>query len=372
MPTWTKSNLKRLFEQISPVIINPRHMTIGLSKRFLLFQILNQVTKKIEDDPYLNFVSIIKHYKVFTKFINGTIYELHRDRNKSYFRNFFTHKQIYQDVKQDIEWVFKINKDIKLTISKEGVIVYDNYKKNEFNILLLTIHAGTFVPPRVEEKMVQTKDHRFQEEDVDTHKMYSKIVLKQGGIWVDNKRSRFYCDINRDLSNCIYGVKDDKWSDRFWTEPLTPSQEAQIVDFYNNFYVILARILETYKFNIIFDAHSMRDEPGRADISLGTHYIPKFYLPIVSSIKHNIKMLGYDRVGINEPYEGGYILEWLSSQFPSLFIFSMEVNKKLYMSNHKTKKSKLKKISKELTNIFDIIEEEGYRVAKASPMYPLS
>ena len=41
--------------------------------------------------------------------------------------------------------------------------------------------------------------------------------------------------------------------------------------------------------------------------------------------------------GINQPYEGGYILAWISKQYPSVFTFSMEINKKRYLSSDRLK-----------------------------------
>ena len=57
-----KSTVRKIFEQISPILLKPTStsLTIRLSKRFLIFQMLNGLTKKIEDDPYLNFISVLK------------------------------------------------------------------------------------------------------------------------------------------------------------------------------------------------------------------------------------------------------------------------------------------------------------------------
>jgi len=115
---------------------------------------------------------------------------------------------------------------------------------------------------------------------------------------------------------------------------------------------------------MIFDAHTMRPEEDRPNISFGTHYIPKFYLPIVKSMRSKIKALGYESVGVNKPYGGGFILKWLSTKYPYLFIFSMEVNKKIFMTKDrsKVKLKKMDKISSDLVQIFDIMEEEGFRI----------
>ena len=100
---------------------------------------------------------------------------------------------------------------------------------------------------------------------------------------------------------------------------------------YHEFYFTLSRLIDTYRFNIIFDGHSMKDAKGRPEISFGTKYIPKFYMPIVRSMQKKLNNLGYNPVSLNVPYSGGYILQWLNSRFPDIFICSMEVNKRLYM-----------------------------------------
>jgi len=137
-----KFKLREIFSILSPILINPSKtsITIGLSKRFLIFQMLKRLGKKIEDEPYLNFISVLKNYKVLGRILDGTVYELHRDRNNLYFKNFFVEREVWKLVKEDLEWLMKEHKDaknIKLAITKRGVLVYDNYKKNNFNLLLM-------------------------------------------------------------------------------------------------------------------------------------------------------------------------------------------------------------------------------------------
>ena len=363
-----KNFLKEIFEKISPVLISPTtsSITLSLSKRFMLFTLLKKTAQKIEDDPYLNFISTLKYYKVLGKFLEGTIYEFYRDRNKAYFKDFFVHKDVYNRIKEDIKYVYNINKNVKLTITKEGIVVYDNYDKKAFNILLLTAHSGTFVPKHIEKKQNLSKENRMKEEDVDSDRLYCKLVLQKSGIWVDNKHSRFYCDLNRNLNRCIYTDDNNNNIKNFWKEELSKREINEIYSFYKMFYSILSKLIDTYSFNIIFDAHTMRDSKTRPDISFGTQYIPKFYLPIVKSMKFKIINIGYNKVGINRPYGGGFILKWLSSIYPNRFIFSMEINKKLYMYHNriKVKERKREKISSDLVNIFDIEEEEGFRMKK--------
>jgi len=352
------ANFRELFETISPILIRPTttSITIGLSKRFLLFNLMKRVIKTIEDDPYLNFISLLKNYKVLGRFLYGSVHEFHRDRNKLYFKNFFLERHLYELVKADLEWLNGKYSHLKMTITKRGVIIYDNYKKDTFNVLLLTIHSGNWVPKNLEDKGVLSRKNRFREEDVDTHKLYSKLVLERSGIWIDNKQSRFACDFNRHSSRAIYKDNSEKWLEHIWEEQPTEAEIRQIMESYDEFYFTLGRLIDAYKFNIIFDAHSMKDLPERPELSFGTRYVPKFYMPIVRSMQRKLISLGYSSVGLNKPYGGGHILKWLSNKFPNIFIFSMEVNKSLYMTKKadKTIKSKMKKISEDITKIFDI------------------
>ncbi len=366
-----KMKFKFVLEQLNPLLIrlSSRSISFSLSERFLLFQFLNQASRKIEDNPYLNFLSIIKNYKIFGRILGGTIHDFYRDRNKSYFVNFFVSKELYAIVKSDIERVHSINNDLKVTIFKEGFIIYDNYKTNQFNLFLLTCHSGTYITPSIEKKMLLTKEQRYREEDIASDELYSKLVLKQGGIWIDNKLSRYYCDLNRNSSNCIYGSKPFADKKALWKTALTKAEEEKIHEVYRKFYFLLTNLLDTYKFNVILDGHTMKDMEGRTNISLGTHFIPKFYLPIVGSIKRKIKQMDYGSVGINKPFRGGFILEWMSLKFPCVFILSMEFNKKLYMTKNRVKviPKKVEKLSEDIVNIFDIIEDEGYRAPLRKP-----
>ena len=121
---------KFILEQLNPFLIrlSSHSISFSLSDRFLLFQFLNQASRKIEDNPYLNFVSVIKNYKIFGNILSGTIHDFYRDRNKSYFVNFFTSKDLYKIVKSDIERVHGVrpvhghNGDAVLFLDQQNAI----------------------------------------------------------------------------------------------------------------------------------------------------------------------------------------------------------------------------------------------------------
>lgn len=359
--------IRDLLEKISPVLIKPdtTSLTVGISKRFFLFKMMEKIINIIEEDPHLNFIAILKSYKVLGRILTGTVHEFYRDRNRVYFKNFFYDMSLYEHVKKDLEWLSPKYNDLRMTITKRGIIVYENYKKGRFNVLLLTIHSGQWVPESVKDKMAVSVVDRTREEDVDTHRIYSKLVLEKGGIWIDNKQSRFVIDFNRMIEGAIYDTYDVDKELSVWKDKLTKRDYSEMFTSYREFYFTLARLLDAYQFNIIFDGHSMKDLEGRPNISFGTRYIPNFYTPIVKSMQRKMISMGYSPVQLNKPYGGGFILRWLSTKFPSAFVFSMEVNKKLYMTADrlKTSEQNLKKISTDLIDIFDIEPpEEDFKV----------
>ncbi len=350
--------IKRLIKMVSPILIRARKtsINIGISKDFLLLQLLKSAIKKITNDPYLNFVNELKYYKVFGKLIHGPIQEIHRDRNKQYMKHFFESIELYEMVKKDLEWVYARNKKIIVTLNKKGYVIYDNYRKNKFNILLLTIHSGTWMPEDIAKNQAISETDRHLEEDTDIHKIYSPLVLENAGIWIDNKLSRFACDYNRAPERAIYSNESEAWIKKLWNKQITARQKAKLINGYNDFYFTLSSLVNNYHFNIIFDGHSMKDDVGRSSLSFGTKFIPPFYMPVVRSMKDHLIKLGYSDVAFNMPFRGGYILEWLSYKFPNIFIFSMEVNKKLYMNKSRTNSSPagVRKVSQDIVQIFDI------------------
>lgn len=348
----------KVFERISPFLIKltSSSINLSLSKRFVLFDAANKLSRRIEEDPYLNFIALLKNYKVLGRFLHGHVHDFYRDRNKMYFKNFFGDRKLYALVKKDLEELHPEHGGVKVMITKKGVLVYDNYKRNEFNTLLLTVHSGTWVPDFVEKKLNVSEQTRHSDEDIGTHKIYRDLVLKKGGIWVDNKRSRFVIDFNRNPDKAIYYDNSEYWLSEVWKEKLTQAEVKNLYDSYYEFYFTLSELVNAYRFNIIFDGHSMNPKDGRPAVSFGTNFIPTFYMPIVYALQGQMRKLGYSTVKLNTPYGGGYILQYLKKRFPDVFIFSMELNKDLYMNKPRSKviESKQKKISKDLVQLFDL------------------
>ena len=154
----------------------------------------------------------------------------------------------------------------------------------------------------------------------------------------------------------------EKMLRKVWKQELNEKQKDIILDSYRHFYYVLSRLINTYRFNIIFDGHAMRDKDNRPNLSFGTKYVPGFYMPIVNAFRQRLKKLGYTDIRINDPYKGGYILNFLSCKFPDVFILSMEVNKKIYMKPDELTllKKKVETISNDMIQMLKIenIEEE--------------
>ncbi len=79
-------------------------------------------------------------------------------------------------------------------------------------------------------------------------------------------------------------------------------------------------------------------------------------MPIVRKLRGRLLGMGYSPIYINNPYKGGFVLKWLSLMYPYRFIFSMEINKKLYTNKSETRSQKLKmnKIKDDITGLFEI------------------
>ncbi|MEM4268044.1 MAG: N-formylglutamate amidohydrolase [Candidatus Woesearchaeota archaeon] len=349
-------DMREIFENISPVLIEPKKtsLTISLSSRFFFFQLMRKLSEALQEDPYLNFIALLKQYKVLGRFLDGTLAEFYRDRNSLYFKRFFYDERLYEIVKKDLEEFYPKYSGLKMTITKRGLIIYDNYKKNSFNVLVLTVHSGTWVPKNIEKKLALTEEERRNEEDIATNLIYSKIVLDQAGIWIDNKQSRFVVDLNRKHEHAIYQNHLQKRFREIWKELLSAEEIEENYVSYREFYFTLSKLVDAYNFNVIFDGHSMRDRPGRPNISFGTQHIPSFYMPIVRNMKKKMMTLGYSPVAMNKPYSGGHILKWLNALFPNVFICSMEINKKLYLSGTRVNKKQCEKLSQDLKEIFKI------------------
>ncbi|MBD3313104.1 hypothetical protein GF345_01545 [Candidatus Woesearchaeota archaeon] len=335
---------------------------------------LNDIRSKIEDYTYRKFLSWFyslsedmhnKHHKNFLALLDsrelvidvldGTIRYFYNNRNKIWFRKFFYNKKVYELVKQDIELYNEKYPRIKLTLTRKGTMIFDYYRKNSFNTLLLTIHSGTWAPGYVKRKMAIYKTLRHKEEDQGSDLLYSDIVLKKGGIWIKTHQSRFVCDFNRSKRDAVYRNDSEMRVKEIWKEEFSQKDKKRILKEYDKFYHILDKLIETHRFNIIFDGHSMVDEPDRPSVSFGTRYIPKFYMPIVRSMQRKMSNDLKEEIALNKPYEGGYILKYLSKKFPDVFIFSVEVNKRMYMNKAHTtiQKRKLKRMKDLFQHIFD-------------------
>ncbi|MCK4589658.1 MAG: N-formylglutamate amidohydrolase [Nanoarchaeota archaeon] len=347
-PIWLRTSAK---------VLNKIGETISQQKKYydVVIQDFKKISDKIERNPHLNFLSLLGANKLIGEVLDNSIAYFYRNRNSYWFKKFFADEELYELIKEDIEFYYKKYPKIKLTLTNNGTMVYDNYKPNQFNILLLTVHGGTWIPEYVNELMAISKAIVYCEEDIGVDSIYGPLVLKKGGIWINSKQSRFVCDFNRRPENAIYTNNSEARVKDIWKEDLKPYQKQKIMKSYKRFYELLNTLIETHRFNIVFDGHSMVNEPGRPSLSFGVKFVPQFYGPIVAEMRKTLSRETKRQVDINNPFSGGYILEHLSAQFPDIFVFSMEINKGIYMDSKclHLKKKPMKDLSKAITKIFD-------------------
>lgn len=328
----------------------------SLTKYYSLFlEEFQNIQEKIESTPHLNFLSLLQTYKIVIEVLDGTVAYFHRNRNQIWFKHFFPDEELYNLVKEEIKLVNARFPNVKLTITKEGTLIFDNYKKNKFNILALTVHNGHWMPKHIQDLQRITKEQRYYEEDIGTNCIYGPLALIKGGIWINVCQSRFVCDYNRSIERAIYTNNSEKRLKNIWKSPLKASDREYILSRYKNFYFVLNKLIDTHRFNIIFDGHSMVNERNRPPISFGIKYVPKFYLPIVNVMRMTFQQNTKIRIHINKPYSGGQIPRHLSEKFPDVFIFSMEINKSMYMDHKHMKMDyfKARKMQENLIRMFD-------------------
>ena len=350
-----KDNLK-LFYNI--LVFSKR--TLSLRDRFFLFRQIHKLWENIGETPHLNFLSQLRDYQIIGDVLDGDVEHFYKTRNRLWFKNYFEDRELYDMVKKDIEDLYPKYKGVKLTITHKGIIIFDNYKPNKFNTLLLTIHNGTWVDKEIKENMAMSDRKRFKQEDLGSGQLYSKIVMERGGIWIDCKQSRFMCDFNRSYARAVYANEQERMLRKIWKKELNERQKDIILDSYKHFYYVLSRLVNSYRFNIIFDGHAMCNKDDRPNLSFGTKYAPAFYMPIVYAFRQRLSKLGHTNIKINQPFKGGYILRFLSQKFPDVFVFSMEINKKLYMKPNELTimKSKINQLSEDLIAMLDIEGDE--------------
>ena len=347
-PVWLRTSVKVLDKIGETVVKQKKHYDVAMQE-------FKKISDKVERHPHLSFISLLGANKLIGDVLDNNLAYFFKNRDSYWFKKFFADEELYELVKEDIEFYHKKFPGIRLTLTKDGTMIYDNYHPNHFNILLLTVHGGTWIPDFVNELMSVSKAIVYSEEDIATDLIYGPLVLEKGGIWINTKQSRFVCDFNRMPGRAIYSNNSEARVKNIWHEELKAKEKARIMKSYHRFYQLLDTLIGTYRFNIVFDGHSMVDEKGRPALSFGVKFVPQFYGPIVAEMRRTLMRETKKDVEINTPYSGGYILEYLSGHFPDIFIFSMEINKRLYMDKEglHLRKRDMWNLSKAVLKIFD-------------------
>ena len=141
--------------------LNTLKKDLSLKNRFLMHEMSYAINTLTERDPFFTLIALLKKESKVGRIIYGTIEDLHKERNRKSFKNFFFDQKLYNLVKTDIEAMFEKKPDLQIIINRYGLMIYLNYKKNLFNVLLLTIHSGTWLPESIYKSMTLKKEFRY-------------------------------------------------------------------------------------------------------------------------------------------------------------------------------------------------------------------
>jgi N-formylglutamate amidohydrolase len=157
-----------------------------------------------------------------------------------------------------------------------------------------------------------------------------------------------------------------------------PVSEAlsRIEQFYKPYHRILRRLVtraqKTYGFGLLLDCHSMpsnaggRDERPRADIVLGDRYGTSCSAEITGMIERTLRAQGYI-VLRNKPYAGGFITEHYGDPGAGLHALQIEVNRALYMDEHRYEKTAgFEKLKHDLGRMIEAVA--AYTLAGVEPL----
>lgn len=224
-----------------------------------------------------------------------------------------------------------ISEDNSFLISIEKYLPY----------LTTAIHNGGNVAADVLKKMRLSSYERWYEEDPFTGEFIEGFPLR-----IIVYDSRFFYDLNRSRSECIY---ETAWGKEIWNEPLSDEQKAAAYARYDAFYSVLNALVkkleELFGGCVVYDIHSynyQRESQAGMDLplfNLGTKNVKRRKYAKV--IDHWIKALSKIRLphsetrsAENEVFFGeGQLLKHLSSKFKKTLVLATEI-KKLYCNEN--------------------------------------
>ena len=215
------------------------------------------------------------------------------------------------------------------------------YKTGDSDLVLATIHNGSFVPETVELK--QSPEERRAQEDLFTGELYLPLFLNHGGIWITSHLSRYLVDMNRRRGEAVLGYESDETGSN-----LAAGDEEELRrfadEFYSSFYAASMKVL-TGKF--LFSGHSMNPEKNgikRGDFCL-IYNLDEEGLPL----KQKLEEQGFRDVRINDPfvYSGGHYRFYFDLITNRSVEF--ETNKRLYLDENFHKKKSFDDVSQRIS-----------------------
>ena len=235
------------------------------------------------------------------------------------------------------------------------------WKSTEGNqpIMAIALHDGHAVRPEVKRLLAIGRDERKREEDPFTagwtNITESRLVVL---------RSRFEIDLNRPRHQAIYLLPQDAWGLQIWRQPPPRKLIERSLAEYDAFYLKMEQICQTLKQRygrfVIYDLHTYNhrrqginapfdDALHNPDINLGTESLNReYWQPVVERFIAEMKR--FDFLGRqldvreNVKFPGGYLAEWVHSNFPqSGCVLAIEVKK--FFMNEWTHQSDLEQLS---------------------------
>ncbi|HZH71191.1 MAG TPA: N-formylglutamate amidohydrolase [Mariniphaga sp.] len=219
---------------------------------------------------------------------------------------------------------------------------------NEFNCPLLTtaIHNGHIIRPQIEEYLLIDEFTRLREEDP-----FTEFFINSFQNYLVVNTSRFEVDLNRPPEEAIYRTPEQAWGLNVWKDNVPVSVWQYSIQEYDFFYNMLKRVIDRFidywGYIIVYDIHSYNykrdgtegeeaDPSENPDINIGTGSLNrKFWGDVVESFTRVVKDSEYNGrkliVGENVKFKGGYLGQWIHSQYPDKScVLSIEI-KKIFM-----------------------------------------
>ncbi len=220
-------------------------------------------------------------------------------------------------------------------------------QRGESAILATAIHNGNEIREDLSERMIISPEDRFREEDPFTGRW---TVVSDNRLVVNT--SRFEVDLNRPREKAVYRRPEDAWGLKIYDSDLPDEMLERSLVKYDAFYALLKDILDElvrlHGAFIVYDIHSYNHRRGGADaapddpdvnpeINLGTGTldtnrwgdVAKTFISSLSSYDFGGRNLD---VRENVKFEGGWMSNWIHSQYPASGIcLAIEV-KKFFMN----------------------------------------